>query len=257
MPGFLRNESSLKARGGFEAVNFSRVQHRDSGHWNSNVVSIWLDSTPVVGNLLVACAFHRSEMATAPSISGSGWSQRIWRATGMGANNDRRGLVISTKVAGSSEPTFIEYEWISGGISARMTVQEFSADKAFAWQFLAAGSGDSGTGATGSGSHQMNGTTDSPVGPFAVGNASPGGQSLFRFGYLAGRCYDTAVPGASFAAADGTVLEAAGQSFQTSWATAFKRDDTGGSTLNETAAWTNAQLQTSVGALIFGGAGAS
>ena len=241
---------------GPEEVVFTRVRHADSGHWSGTTVTATFGATPAEGNLLVATAFCRSQVSGAPSMP-SGWVERAWRFTGNWLANDRRGMAVFTKVAGASEPTGVTATW-DASVGSRMNMHEFNADDPnYAWQFLQAAIADSGTGATGSGSGQMEGTTDSPVGPFTVGDATPGDQSLCRIGLLAGRTYDDQVPGAAFAAASGGVIEAAGAAFQTAWACGFLADDEGGTGLTETTSWTNAQLQVSTVALIFGGASAS
>lgn len=241
----------------FQVVNFTRRNRNDSGHWGgTNVVTATYGSTPLVGSLLLACALHRSEAGGSPTISGSGWTQRIWRWTGTGLANDRRGLVVFSKVAGASEPTAITVTW-SATAASRMVVYEFEPSLAgYDFKFLSAQSADTGTGATGAGAHQMAGTAD---GPLIVNSATvnPGGQSLLRFSHLHGRIGDTAVPDADFVTADENFVEGAGAAYQTAHAHGFKRDDVGGSGQGENADWTHTTFQASLAHLIFGGAGSS
>ena len=127
-------------------------------------------STPTEGNLLVAVSVHRSDQgsddnqSTPPTISGSGWTLRVFRQTGTRAqNNDRRALAVFTKVAEASEPTTVTITWL-GWASTRAMVQEFEASDAnYPWIFLGAGSADAGAGATGSQPSDMNGTDQGPI----------------------------------------------------------------------------------------------
>lgn len=121
----------------------TRVQFAQADGWNPTVM---LGTAPIAGNLLVAVAFHRTNIAT-PSIPG--WTVRIdthFRTD----DNDRRGLAVLTRVAQSGDPRDVQITWSRGGRTSQLIVQELTAGPGATWTFEAQVSRDSGDSVVGS-----------------------------------------------------------------------------------------------------------
>lgn len=83
-----------------------------------------LGTTPNSGNLLVAFSGHRVN-SSEPTISGTGWTKEVDRATGSGDDTIRRQIAVFTKVAGGAEPSSISVSWGGAVVPTALVVQEF------------------------------------------------------------------------------------------------------------------------------------
>ena len=137
-------------------------------------------STPTEGNLLVVTALHRGASVT-PSISGSGWTQRLHEEVLPANSTSRRTLTVYSKNAAASEPTAIQISY-SSATNASLIIQEFSgvSDDDFA-EIPVADNGDVGISSTVN--SQVSGTTSalSPQNYFLLslmGTKDDGGSAV-------------------------------------------------------------------------------
>lgn len=185
-------------------------------------------STPSEGNLLVAMSFHRSNGSSA-SISGSGWTQRVLRTTELSDSSARRGLVVWTKVAGSSEPTSVTVTW-SPSVTNQVIIQEFSATGDGSWTFESKADNDNGT--TNNASSLNSGSTASL-------SSSP--QLLIGAVGIRGAESAGTVSSIAFNNSFGNIVTRdSGGTFRAYLSSAYRNDDSGG-TKDVTASWTHSQ----------------
>ena len=259
MAGFLRAEAFKKARtaSDVEIVNFNRVRSVDSGHINWSVVTANWGATPAQGDLLMAITCHRSGESAVPTIDGSGWFRRVERFVGLDNNNDRRAMIIWTKIAGASEPQYVTVNWASS-VGTRLVLQQFHADKPYAFAGLGARSANSATGSTGNTPETMAGTTPPlvvPDGPDVyTGHSSK--QSILRVSVMTARAGATGPNGPAFANIGNLVEFTSAGVFQNALAVGFGavHSELFAEKLNDTLTWDSDVLQPCAAHLLFGGA---
>ena len=260
MAGFFRAEAFKKAKAfaspGLEVVNFSRVRSADSGHASGASVTANWGATPAQGDLLMAIACHRSGESAIPTIDGSGWSRRVDRFVGLANANDRRAMIIWTKIAQASEAQYVTVNWASS-VGTRLVLQQFHADKPYAFSGLGARSANSATGSTGNTAQTMAGTTPPlvvPDGPDVYTGFSDK-QSILRISVMTARAGATGPNGPAFANVGNLVEFTSAGVFQNALAVGFGAVHTElvAAKLNDTLTWNSDVLQPCAAHLVFGG----
>jgi hypothetical protein len=220
------------------SVTFSRVQSATAV--GNPTASATFGSTPTAGNLLVAMSVHRKDMSSA-SISGTGWTQHVFRTTELTNSSYRRGLSIWAKVAGASEPTNIQSTWSGGGSDKtnKIIIQEFSAGAAGAtWTFQNKADNDNGT--TSNATSLSTGTT---------GSVSDG--NLLLITALLVRDTSTAIGSVSWTNSVGSNLQSSGDAGSHPTGASGFGTHTSGGTKSSTASWSGNNSGASAAILVF------
>jgi hypothetical protein len=220
------------------SVTFSRVQSATAV--GNPTASATFGSTPTAGNLLVAMSVHRKDMNSA-SISGTGWTQHVFRTTELTNSSYRRGLSIWAKVAGASEPTNIQATWSGGGSDKthKLIIQEFSAGAAGAtWTFQNKAENDNGT--TSNATSISTGTT---------GSVSDG--NLLLITALLVRDTSTAIGSVSWTNSVGSNLQSSGDAGSHPTGASGFGTHTSGGTKSSTASWSGNNSGASAAILVF------
>ena len=118
-----------------DPISVTLVQSKEA---DGTDLDLGWEDMPSAGNLLVAAVFYRLDMA-APSIAG--WDLRL-HAYFKHNDQDRRGLVILTKVAGASEPDSVRLQW-TPSTESRMIIAELTAGPGVSFTFLEEASANS------------------------------------------------------------------------------------------------------------------
>jgi len=259
MAGFMRAESfrvGPVVPPDLEVVNFSRVRSADSGHASGASVTANWGATPTQGDLLMAIACHRSGEGNIPTIDGSGWFRRIDRFVGLDNTNDRRAMIIWTKIAGASEAQYVTVNWASS-VGTRLVLQQFHADKFFGFIGLGSRSANSATGSTGNTADTMAGTTPPLVIPDSpdVYTGFSDKQSILRISVMTARAGATGPNGPAFANVGNLVEFTSAGTFQNALAVGFDAGHTElvGTKLNDMLTWDSDVLQPCAAHLVFGG----
>lgn len=113
-------------------------------------------SAPAQGSLLVAMAFTRT--GTSPTLTSSGWTNRIARNTLLTDSTFRRSFYVWTKIAGASESTSVVF----GGGQSFVAIHEYTGSAGETFAFLNAVSNDDG--ATSNATNITTGTSGSVSG---------------------------------------------------------------------------------------------
>lgn len=239
-----------------EAVTFSRTRSGTSGMINGTTPQANLLGTPTAGRLLIATACHREALATDPSISDgvSGtWNMRVAHAVGLGNTHDRRKLWVFSKIADGTEDAILVCTFASS-VACMFSVHEFSANSSFAWDFIGAGTADTGTGASTSEPTYANygGTSDPTIETSGVAATPTGGKSLFRLSVMGARAGESGDFGSSWTFAGTNVQHQPSGGYQVAQALAFANDEAGGASLTDTLDWDSLYLQPSIAHLVFG-----
>jgi fibronectin type 3 domain-containing protein len=186
----------------------SRVQAPVYARASGGYATANFGTTPQQGNLLVAYAFHRTDVAQQPSMVSAGWTLRDTLHIAAGESTWRRGYAVWTKIAGASEPT--QVQTYAGGSDHALVIQEFTGGSFTYLDFVSANNGSTSNGVF-----------------IETGNVSVSGTNIFQVALFSIKETGTVTAGVTW----GDNFDAPVNRFEASWmgyATAMKTEQTSG-----------------------------